>query len=303
MPKDLDKYFKVYDVLKKRNRWRLIAILLFLGFAAFGFRTTFSNQFTDYVAIIDLTGIIRDDHKLRAVLNKIANNKMARALILRINSPGGTMVGAEGLYHSIREISDKKPVVAVMGEVATSAGYMVALAADRIVARRTTITGSVGVLMQSADITNLLEKLGIRPQIVKSSELKAQPSPFEPFSSAAREISEIVVAYVHKYFLDLVSERRKLSITDARRLSDGRIFTGGQAIEKGLVDELGGENEARKWLDQKKNISIQLGSRLIEYKKNQGIFSTVIRELLGKTPISNSLRLDGLISLWQPTTR
>ena len=303
MPKDLDKYFKVYDVLKKRNRWRLIAILLLLGFVAFGFKTTFSNQFTDYVAIIDLTGIIRDDHKLRAVLNKIANNKMARALILRINSPGGTMVGAEGLYHSIREISDKKPVVAVMGEVATSAGYMVALAADRIVARKTTITGSVGVLMQSADITNLLEKLGIKPQIVKSSELKAQPSPFEPFSSAAREISEIVVAYVHKYFLDLVSERRKLSITDARRLSDGRIFTGGQAIEKGLVDELGGENEARKWLDQKKNISIQLGSRLIEYKKDQGIFSTVIRELFGKTPISNSLRLDGLISLWQPTTR
>ena len=303
MSKELDKYFKVYDVLKKRNRWRLIAILLLLTFAVFGFKTTFSNQFTDYVAIIDLTGIIRDDHKLRAVLNKIEHNKMARALILRINSPGGTMVGAEGLYHSIREISDKKPVVAVMGEVATSAGYMVALAADRIVARKTTITGSVGVLMQSADITNLLEKLGIKPQIVKSSELKAQPSPFEPFSSAAREISEIVVGYVHKYFLDLVSERRKLSITDARRLSDGRIFTGGQAIEKGLVDELGGENEARKWLDQKKNISIQLGSRLIEYKKNQGIFSTVLRELFGKTPISNSLRLDGLISLWQPTTR
>ena len=303
MSKELDKYFKVYDVLKKRNRWRLIAILLLLTFAVFGFKTTFSNQFTDYVAIIDLTGIIRDDHKLIAVLNKIEHNKMARALILRINSPGGTMVGAEGLYHSNREISDKKPEVAVMGEEATSAGYMVALAADRIVARKTTITGSVGVLMQSADITNLMEKLGIKPQIVKSSELKAQPSPFEPFSSAAREISEIVVAYVHKYFLDLVSERRKLSITDARRLSDGRIFTGGQAIEKGLVDELGGENEARKWLDQKKNISIQLGSRLIEYKKNQGIFSTVIRELFGKTPFSNSLRLDGLISLWQPTTR
>ena len=303
MSKELDKYFKVYDVLKKRNRWRLIAILLLLTFAVFGFKTTFSNQFTDYVAIIDLTGIIRDDHKLIAVLNKIEHNKMARALILRINSPGGTMVGAEGLYHSIREISDKKPVVAVMGEVATSAGYMVALAADRIVARKTTITGSVGVLMQSADITNLLEKLGIKPQIVKSSELKAQPSPFEPFSSAAREISEIVVAYVHKHFLELVSERRNLSKIDTMRVADGRIFTGGQAIEKGLVDELGGEEEARKWLDQKKNISIQLGSRLIEYKKNQGIFTTVIRELLGKTPISNSLRLDGLISLWQPTTR
>ena len=303
MSKELDNYFKVYNILKKRNRWRLIAILLLLGFSVLGFKKIFSNQFTDYVAIIDLTGVIRDDYKLRAVLNEIENNEMARALILRINSPGGTMVGAEGLYHSIREISDKKPVVAVMGEVATSAGYMVALAADRIIARKTTITGSVGVLMQSADITNLLAKLGIKPEIVKSSELKAQPNPFEPFSRAAREVSEIVVAYVHKHFLDLVSERRQLSIIDTRRLADGRIFTGGQAIERGLVDELGGKKEARKWLDQKKNISIQLGSRLIEYKKNEGIFLTVIRELFGKTPISNSLRLDGLISLWQPTTR
>ena len=112
-----------------------------------------------------------------------------------------------------------------------------------------------------------------------------------------------IYQYVHKHFLELVSERRNLSKIDTMRVADGRIFTGGQAIEKGLVDELGGENEARKWLDQKKNISIQLGSRLIEYKKDQGIFSTVIRELFGKTPISNSLRLDGLISLWQPTTR
>jgi len=303
MSKELDNYFKVYDILKKRNRWRLVTILLLLGFTVLGFKKILSNQFTDHVAIIDLTGVIRDDYKLRAVLNEIENNEMARALILRINSPGGTMVGAEGLYHSIREISDKKPVVAVMGEVATSAGYMVALAADRIIARKTTITGSVGVLMQSADITNLLAKLGIKPEIVKSSELKAQPNPFEPFSRAAREVSEIVVAYVHKHFLDLVSERRQLSIIDTRRLADGRIFTGGQAIERGLVDELGGKKEARKWLDQKKNISIQLGSRLIEYKKNEGIFLTVIRELFGKTPISNSLRLDGLISLWQPTTR
>ena len=303
MSRELDNYFKANDVLKKRNRWRLIAILLLLIFALLGFKKIFSNQFTDYVAIIDLTGIIRDDHKLRAVLKKIENNEMARALILRINSPGGTMVGAEGLYYSIRQLSDKKPVVAVMGEVATSAGYMVALAADRIVARKTTITGSIGVLMQSADVTNLLTKLGIKPQIVKSSELKAQPSPFEPFSKAAREISEIVVAYVHRYFLDLVSERRKLSKIDTRRLADGRIFTGGQAIEEGLVDELGGEDEARKWLDHKKNISIKLGSRLVGYKKNQGIFITVINELFGKTPISNSLRLDGLISLWQPTTR
>ena len=87
------------------------------------------------------------------------------------------------------------------------------------------------------------------------------------------------------------------------RVADGRIFTGGQAIEKGLVDELGGEEEARKWLDQKKNISITLGARLVEYKKNQGIFITILTELFGKTPISNSLRLDGLISLWQPTSR
>jgi len=303
MSKELDSYFRVNDVLKKRNRWRLIAILLLLGFAVLGFKKIFSNQLTDYVAVIDLTGIIRDDHKLRAVLNKIENNEMARALILRINSPGGTMVGAEGLYHSIRKVSDKKPVVAVMGEVATSAGYMVALAADRIVSRKTTITGSVGVLMQSADITDLLIRLGIKPQIVKSSELKAQPSPFEPFSSAAREISELVVAYVHKHFLELVSERRNLSKIDTMRVADGRIFTGGQAIEKGLVDELGGEEEARKWLDEKKNISITLGARLVEYKKNQGIFITILTELFGKTPISNSLRLDGLISLWQPTSR
>ena len=162
------------------------------------------------------------------------------------------MVGGESLYLALREVAKQKPVVAVMRELATSAGYMIALGADYIVARQSTITGSIGVLMQSTDVTGLLTKLGIKPAVVKSSPLKAQPNPLEPFSDDARRASQEIVTNIQSMFVGLVRDRRGMDDASLRKLSDGRIFTGGQALTNGLIDAIGGEAAAITWLETKK---------------------------------------------------
>ena len=297
----VDKYLDRARLKSSRARWRLIAI-----FAIFGILVLALGKFNllgtgDHVAVIDINNIIIDDPDRDRELKLIARDPKAKALIIRISSPGGTVTGAESLYFFLRSISEKKPVVAILRELATSAGYMVALGADYIFARQSTITGSIGVLMQSTDITGFLEKMGIKPDAVKSSPLKAQPNPFEPFSKEARLATEAIVSDIHGMFIELVAERRNLQKSYAATLSDGRIYTGRQAVSNGLIDALGGEAEARLWLDESKGIKRNIPQKEISIKRDQSILRKLIGNLVGKTLFSERLRLDGLISLWHPT--
>jgi protease IV len=254
----------------------------------------------DYVAYLDVEGIILADRDRDDVLAVIADDEAAKALIVYLNTPGGSVVGGETLFGGLRAIAEKKPVVAVMGDVAASAGYMTALGADRIFARAGSLTGSIGVIMQSADITGLLEKIGIKPETVKSAPLKAQPNPMEPFSQEAREVTRKVVLDVYELFVGMVEERRGLGREEALALSDGRIFTGRQALEMGLIDELGGENEARQWLSESRDVALSLPMRHVEVSRDDGLWRQLLDSSLGKTVFSERLRLDGLISLWHP---
>ncbi len=298
---DVDKYLDRSRLKTSRSRWRIIAIFAIFALLVLAFGKFDPLRSGDHVAVIDINNIIIDDPERNRVLKLIANDPKAKALIIRISSPGGTVMGAESLYAFLRSVSKNKPVVAVLRELATSAGYMIALGADYIFARQSTITGSVGVLMQSTDITELLKKIGIKPNAVKSSPLKAQPNPLEPFSKEARKAVEMIVSNIHGMFIDLVAERRNLKKSDAVILSDGRIFTGRQAVANGLVDALGGEEEARLWLYEAKGIKIEIPQKEIPIKRDQGLLKDLFGELVGKTLFSERLKLDGLISLWHPT--
>lgn len=203
---------------------------------------------TPYIARVSVDGLIVDDLARDRLLQDIRDNDDVRAVLVRIDSPGGTVVGGEALYTRLRDVAEEKPVVAVLGQLATSAAYMTALGTDHVISREGTVTGSIGVLLQSADVTDLLEKLGIKPQIVKSSPLKAQPNPLETFTPEAREVTREVVLDIYGSFVDLVAERRGLERAAVLELADGRVFTGRQALAEGLVDALGGEDEARSWL-------------------------------------------------------
>lgn len=287
--------------LKRRlMMWRALAVIFITVAAIVWFQRFDGLPDGDYVARLEVSNIIIEDGRREDALRRLGADDRVRALIVRIDSPGGTVVGGESLYRALREVAAKKPVVAVMGSLATSAGYMVALGADYLIAREGTLTGSIGVLLQTADITGLLEKIGIKPETIKSGPLKAQPNPLETTTPQAREAIREVILDMQRMFMGLVKSRRKLTPDTLRTVSDGRVFSGRQALDLGLVDALGGEKQARAWLAETHNIAERLPVRDLEIDYENEIWRRVANGFVGKTLFSERLSLDGLVSLWQP---
>ena len=303
--------------------WRFIAIVAL--FAALGLLLAetagddLSLTTTDQIARFSLNGFISDDQKQQRLLRRIARSKHVKALVLRINSPGGTTTGSEALFEAIRAVAAKKPVVAVMGTVAASGGYAVALAADHIVARGNTITGSIGVIVQWPEMEALLAKIGVRYKEVKSSPLKASPSPFHKADEASLSVMRAMIRDSHDWFISLVADRRGMDMATARRLGDGRIYTGRQALAEKLVDAIGGEKAARSWLENTRKIGKDM--KIVDWKTDRlrdlaysRLALSVISAVPGLKPLLDLLggrspayrpntRLDGLLSIWHPETR
>jgi len=290
--------------LKRRlNFWRIVALVAVVSAVLAAVGRFGDSGFRDHIARLEVSGIILDDPARDDALKRAAEDDRVRAMIVAIDSPGGTFVGGESLYKSLRAVAEKKPVVAVMAGTATSAAYMTALAADHVLARNGTVTGSIGVIMQTADVTGLLEKLGIKPETVKSGPLKAQPNPMEPFSPAAREATQLIIKDLFEMFVDMVVERRGLERDQVLRLADGRVFSGRQAKAGGLVDAIGAEREARQWLVAKHDIDADLRIEDVEIKDEDEPWRRIIGSMIGKTLFSERLRLDGVLSVWQPELR
>ena len=221
-------------------------------------------------------------------------------MIVRINSPGGTTAGSEQIYHGLRRVAAQKPVVAVIGTIGTSGGYIVAIGADHIIARETTLTGSIGVLFQTAEFTGLMEKLGIKPFTLKSTPLKGLPSPIEPISNEARYALTILLEDSFDWFSSLVQQRRKLDETMLKAATDGRVFSGRQAVKLNLVDAIGGENAARKWLKEHHEISYDLPTRNVHWGRKVELLPRLLDIIGGKLFKNEALTIDGLLSVWQP---
>jgi len=254
----------------------------------------------DHIARIQIAGIIVDDQARDQALITVADDDKVKALIVKIDSPGGTYVGGEAIYQSLRMVAEKKPVVAMMGTTAASAGYMSALGGDHIVARASTLTGSIGVLLQTANINKLMDKIGVDPITIKSAPLKAQPNPMEPFSPEARKVTEELVADFFDMFVSLVSERRSISKEKVLKLADGRAFSGRQAFANGLIDAIGAEPEVRKWLAEKHKIADDLPIKDVKVVDDDKTWRDLLDSKIGKFLFSERLSLDGVISLWQP---
>lgn len=287
--------------LKRRLKWwqmTAIVVVLLSVLAAIGRFNAFFER--THVARIDVNGIIVEDDERDRALRELADDAAVSALLVRIDSPGGTVVGGETLYRRLRQIAERKPVVAVMGELATSAAYMTAIGSDWIVAREGTLTGSIGVILQSADVTGLLEKIGVKPETVKSSPLKAQPNPLEPFTPEARVATERVVLDVYNMFVAMVQERRKLNSEQLATVTDGGVFTGRQARGNGLIDAIGGEDEARSWLESNRGVAASLPVRDVELGGAEQQLIDLLGSRVRKVLFSERLSLDGLISVWHP---
>jgi protease-4 len=287
--------------LKRRlGLWRVAAVVAAAGLLLALFARIDVAESRDHVAKINVRGVIIEDEKRIEAIEQVAKDKSAKALIVAINSPGGTVVGGQSLFQQLRAVAAEKPVVTVMGTLGTSGGYMVAIGADRIFARPGTITGSIGVILQTTDLTGMLDKLGIKPVSIKSDPLKAVPSPFEPLSKEGRAAAQAVVSDTHRQFLEMVAERRGLTPENTRKLGDGRIYTGSQALANGLIDALGGEQEARDWLADQHGVSADLPVREVRINRGTKNLFGLVEEMFGKTLFSERLTLDGLIAVWHP---
>jgi protease-4 len=177
---------------------------------------------------------------------------------------------------------------------------MVALAADRVFARESSLTGSIGVLFQSAEFSKLLEKAGITPLSVTSGPYKDEPSPFRPLTEGGRRVLQEMVNESHRWFVGLVADRRKLPSERVAKIADGRVYSGRTALDLGLVDALGGEREAREWLAQAHGIAADLPVQDVPTQPPSGMLRDALGQLVQKTFLSERLTLDGLISLWHP---
>lgn len=292
--------------LKRRlSAWRAVAIAAVAAAAVFAVGEVTDGFTGRHIARVTIKGTITEDRDRDKKIRKLAENRLVRAVIVHIDSPGGTVVGGERLYRTLRKLGEKRPVVAVMGTTATSAGYMVALGAERLVAGSGSVTGSVGVVMQTTEVTKLLDTIGVTAEAIKSGALKAVPSPLEKLTPAGRQATQTVVDDIHAMFVDMVVERRKLAPEHAREIADGRVFTGRQAVAKGLVDELGGEEEALAWLKKQHGVDDKLPIEDVDIDEPVGTLDLFARAvaswaLAGKTLVSERLTLDGLVSVWHP---
>ncbi len=277
----------------------MAATILAMGRGGDGIATGIGSK--DHVARLEVTGVIVEDRKRIEALDDLIEDDKAKALIVYIDSPGGTMVGGESLYLALRKVAGEKPVVAVMGSMGTSAAYMAAIATDRVMVRAGSLTGSIGVIMAETDITGLLEKIGVKPEIVKSGPLKAQPNPLEPFTDEGRAAIRSVIMDSFEQFVAMVAERRNLPMAEARRLADGRVYTGGQAVENGLADAIGGEEEALAWLSATRGLDEDLPIEDVKIKREKELWKKIMEGFAGKSFVSETLALDGLVSLWHPS--
>jgi len=308
----------VIDRRRLRRRlslWRFGAVvfaLLFIAALMLGNRQMVSSAgILPHIARVSISGIITDDQNMLDLLDKVGKSDRVKAVILDINSPGGTTTGGEAMYDAIRRLAEKKPVVAVCGTLATSAAYIVALATDRIFVYGNTITGSVGVIFQWADLTELMHTLGVKVEEIKSGPLKAVPNPFEPTDEKGRALAEEMVQEAKVWFVELVGKRRQIDPEAVPGLTDGRVYSGRQALAFKLVDEIGNEKAAKTWLQKERDVSP--GLSIVDWKpktESGGILSWLFGSIafsLGVpgekiaslfAQLSSGLKLDGLVSLW-----
>ncbi|WP_367716314.1 signal peptide peptidase SppA [Nitratireductor sp. GISD-1A_MAKvit] len=300
---------------RKLTFWRIVAfavIVLAIAVATRQIMGDAAGRSSDHIAQVRIDGTIFEDEELLERLERIRQTDSVKGVILTIDSPGGTTAGGEAIYEEVRLLAEAKPVTAQVGTLAASAGYMIASATDHIVARQSSIVGSIGVLFQYPDVSGLMDKLGVKLEEIKSSPLKAEPSPFKPTSDEARQMIRSMILDSYDWFVGLVTDRRPLSREEVLKVADGSVFTGRQALDIKLVDALGGEREAKAWLVSK---GLDEKLEIVEWKKRETASSMFIPEIASRflgVPANGAdilrelgaerIFLDGLLSVWQPET-
>lgn len=318
MSTDADLLADRRSLRRKLSLWRLLAlagVVVMLVGAALAWSGRLPGSTSQaHIARVTISGFISGDRRTLDLIKSLEDSR-ASAVMLRIDSPGGTTTGSEAVHEAVRRLAAKKPVVAVVDGLAASGGYIVALGSDRIVARQTSLVGSIGVLFQFPNLAKLMDTIGIKIEEVKSSPLKAAPNAFEPASPEAIAALRRVVEDNYDWFKRLVRDRRHLNDPELAVVSDGRVHSGRQAVGLKLIDEIGGESEAIAWLEREKGVGKDLPVRDWRRRSESSSFGmwsagealaraagleslAVLIARAAEQPVG--LRLDAPLALWQP---
>ncbi|MBV9556893.1 MAG: signal peptide peptidase SppA [Pseudolabrys sp.] len=323
MSLDADTIVDRRRLRRKVTFWRVLAVVVVvLAVGALGYsyrsRLPMMESGGGYIARISITGLIRGNQDRVEALDRLSRSS-AVAVIVHIDTPGGTTAGSEQLFSSLRALQEKKPIVVVVDGLAASGGYIAAMAADQIIALDTSLVGSIGVLFQYPNFTDVLKTIGIKVEEIKSSPLKAAPNGFEPTSPEARAAIAAIVMDSYAWFKDLVKQRRNLDDAQLAKVADGRVFTGRQAVDLKLVDSIGNEKNAVAWLEREKKIPANTPVRDYSLQPRFGELSFLHVaawsldtvglsgfarriEAWGALQSIDRLNLDGLLALWHPAS-
>jgi protease-4 len=303
--------------LKRRlSVWRVLAVIALVlaviaGLAAGGALKGFSELSQPQVARISIDGFISPDRKLLDLFDQVAKSDAVKGVIIEIDSGGGASVGGEAIYEATRRLGAKKPTVAFISSIGASAAYMIALGTDHIVARKTALTASIGVLAEWPDVSKLLDTVGVKFEAVRSAPNKGLPDAVTPTTPEVKAMLNVAIQGTFQYFLDLVAERRHLPMDEVKRLADGRVVIGTQAKDLKLIDDVGEESVAVAWLENERHVAANLPIRDWKPKKAElGLFSmeaaseAIARGIMSAIGIDQDIgawrKLDGLQSVWHP---
>jgi protease-4 len=279
--------------------WRVLAVCA-LVLAAVVAVPRGAHLHGQHIARYYITGVIGEGREQIDAIDKLRTDPSVSAVLLHLDTPGGAVAGGEGIHDAVAELAATKPVVSVMDGVAASAGYMIAVAAPHIVARESTLTGSIGVLMEFGDVSGLLEKLGIKADQLVSGSLKGQPSFTQPLSGPGRDYLQALIMDLYDQFVQIVAKGRHMDPAKVRSLADGRAYSGRQALANGLVDEIGGERAAVAWLEKSRHVTSGLPvDDVLKGTWTQRMMQGSIEQLI--VSARQSLRVDGVLALWQPS--
>ena len=289
--------------LKRRlNLWRVLAVLAFVAALVIAIRPG-GGGFGPHVARLNIRGVITEDRKLLDEVARLERDGSVRAVVVAIDSPGGSVAGGESLRAALIRVAARKPVVTVMQGTAASAGYMIALPAARIFASDATLTGSIGVILETGEVSGLLAKLGITADAITSGPLKDQPSFTRPLTEEGRAYLHGLVDDLFDQFVTMVADARHLDKARVAALADGRAYTGRQALALGLVDQIGGENEARDWLEKERQVSSTLPIRDVRmgslFERATGSAMGGLIDLVAGGLTGGRLPAGGAWAIWQ----
>ncbi len=310
-------------IRRKLTFWRVVAALGVIAavvavavVASPSARTAITGS--NAIARVKIDGLIRSDQVRVEALERLESSSAA-AVIVHINSPGGTTAGSEQLYDALTRLKAKKPMVVVVEGLAASGGYIAALASDQIIAQQTSLVGSIGVLFQIPNVSDLLKTIGVKVEEVKSSPLKAAPNGYEPTSPEARAALDALVKDSYAWFRGLVKDRRGMDDATLQTVADGRVFTGRQAVGLKLIDQLGDEKTAVAWLVAQKKVGAGVPVRDFKLAPRFGDMTflrataSVALDAMGLGALSRQVEqsgvtqavdrfgLDGMLALWHPS--